>query len=184
LAASLVLSLIEAVDLPQCGQIPEYSCSIVGSPASFHCVEAALPTLEQWADSITAVLDDLGSREAVLLGFHGSFAPAALFAATHPSRTTALVVLEGYASDPTAEWPGGQTPEELRAAVFAMWGTGGLQHMTNPDMPWNEEIQSCQRLPTSMGSGRPGSSNVTLRASCGFPSRATPPPVLESPAAA
>jgi len=27
----------------------------------------ALPTLEQWADSITAVLDDLGSREAVLV---------------------------------------------------------------------------------------------------------------------
>jgi hypothetical protein len=27
----------------------------------------AMPTLEQWADSITAVLDDLGSREAVLL---------------------------------------------------------------------------------------------------------------------
>jgi pimeloyl-ACP methyl ester carboxylesterase len=57
----------------------------------------ALPTLEQWADSITAVLDDLGSREAVLLVFDGAFATAALFAATYPSRTTALVVLEGYA---------------------------------------------------------------------------------------
>ncbi len=31
----------------------------------------ALPTLEQWADSITAVLDDLGSREAVLVAFDG-----------------------------------------------------------------------------------------------------------------
>src|SRR6201999_1694389 len=48
----------------------------------------ALPTLEQWADSITAVLDDLGSREAVLLAVDGAFAPAALFAATYPSRTT------------------------------------------------------------------------------------------------
>ena len=113
-----------------------------GSGASDPVSPGALPTLEQWADSITAVLDDLGSREAVLLGFHGSFAPAALFAATHPSRTTALVVLEGYASDPRAEWPGGQTPEELRAAVFAMWGTGGLQHIWNPDMPWNEEIRA------------------------------------------
>jgi class 3 adenylate cyclase len=98
--------------------------------------------LEQWADSITSVLDDLGSREAVLLGFHGGFAPAALFAATHPSRTTALVVLEGYASDPVAEWPGGQMTEEQRAAVFAMWGTGGLQPIWNPDMPWNEEIRA------------------------------------------
>jgi pimeloyl-ACP methyl ester carboxylesterase len=52
------------------------------------------PTLEQWADSIIAVLDDLGSREAVLLAVASGFAPAALFAATHPSGTTALVVLE------------------------------------------------------------------------------------------
>ncbi|MGO9351052.1 MAG: alpha/beta fold hydrolase, partial [Mycobacterium sp.] len=49
----------------------------------------ALPTLEQWADSITAVLDDLGSREAVLLTIDGAFASGALFAATYPSRTTA-----------------------------------------------------------------------------------------------
>ena len=61
------------------------------------------PTLEQWADSITAVLDDLGSSEAVLVVIVSAFAMAALFAATYPSRTTALVVLEGYA-DPRAPW--------------------------------------------------------------------------------
>src|SRR6476661_10376019 len=33
--------------------------------ASDHITSGALPTLELWADSITAVLDDLGSREAV-----------------------------------------------------------------------------------------------------------------------
>ena len=37
---------------------------------------------------------------------------------------------------------GGTDTEELRAAVFAMWGTGGLQHIWNPDMPWNEEIRA------------------------------------------
>ena len=73
-----------------------------GTGASDPVAPGALPTLEQWADSITAVLDDLGSREAVLLAFDGAFATAALFAATYPSRTTALVVLEGYA-DPIAE---------------------------------------------------------------------------------
>jgi class 3 adenylate cyclase len=113
-----------------------------GSGASDPVSPGALPTLEQWADSITAVLEDLGSREAVLLGVHGAFAPAALFAATHPSRTTALVVAEGYASEPIAEWPGGQMPEVGNAAMFAMWGTGGLQHIWNPDMPWNEEIRA------------------------------------------
>ena len=44
---------------------------------------------------ITAVLDDMGSSEAVLVAIDGALATAALFAATHPSRTTALVALEG-----------------------------------------------------------------------------------------
>jgi class 3 adenylate cyclase len=113
-----------------------------GTGASDPVTQGALPTLEQWADSITAVLDDLGSREAVLVAFDGSFATGALFAATHPSRTAALVVLEGYAlprAETTTEAP---RSEEIIAAVVAMWGTGEIQHMTNPDMPWNEEIRA------------------------------------------
>ncbi len=94
-----------------------------GTGASDPVTPGALPTLEQWADSITAVLDDLGSREAVLLAGVGAVATAALFAATHPSRTTALVVLEGYA-DPMAERTDGLTPDQILAAYVAMWGTG------------------------------------------------------------
>ena len=45
-----------------------------GTGASDPVTPGALPTLEQWADSITAVLDDLGSREAVLLAVAGAFA--------------------------------------------------------------------------------------------------------------
>ena len=86
-----------------------------GTGASDPVTPGALPTLEQWADSITAVLDDLGSREAVLIAIDGAFAPAALFAATHPSRTTALVVLEGYA-DPMAQRTDGLDREETIAA--------------------------------------------------------------------
>ena len=26
--------------------------------------------------------------------------------------------------------------------MVAMWGTGELQHVSNPDMPWNEEIRA------------------------------------------
>ena len=110
----------------------------------------ALPTMEQWADSITAVLDDLGSREAVLLAGVGALATGALFAATHPSRTTALVALEVYA-DPMAQRTDGLAPEEvlgpeeLTAAMAAMFGTGQLYHLLNPDMPWNEEIRATWR---------------------------------------
>ena len=110
-----------------------------GTGASDPVSPGALPTLEQWADSITAVLDDLGSREAVLLAVDGALATAALFAATHPSRTTALVVLEGYAdAGDRTEWVG----DEALAAMVAMWGTGELQHVLNPDMPWNDEIRA------------------------------------------
>src|ERR1700751_2118529 len=94
-----------------------------GTGASDPVTPGAMPTLEQWADSIPAVLVDPGSREAILLAMSGAFAPAALFAATHPSRPTALVALEGYA-DPLAERDGGMEYEEGTAAFIAMWGTG------------------------------------------------------------
>src|SRR6187549_570173 len=44
-----------------------------GTGASDPVTPDALPTLEQWADSITAVLDDLGSTEAVLVAFSAAF---------------------------------------------------------------------------------------------------------------
>ncbi len=125
-----------------------------GTGASDPVTAGALPTMEQWADSITAVLDDLGIRQAVLLAGTGAFAPAALFAATHPSRTTALVALEVNAES------GGSTngelrPEGITAAMAAMWGTGENQHALNPDMPWNEEIRAtwarAERLAASPG---------------------------------
>ena len=47
-----------------------------GTGGSDPVTSGALPTLEQWTDSITAVLDELGSREAVLLAVDGAFAPA------------------------------------------------------------------------------------------------------------
>ena len=109
-----------------------------GTGASDPVTPDALPTLEQWADSITAVLDDLGSSEAVLVAGNAAFAPAALFAATHPSRTTALVVLGGYAD------AGGTAlaRETLRDGWVRHWGDGESLHVSNPDMPWNEEIRA------------------------------------------
>ena len=70
----------------------------------------------------------------------GAVATAALFAATHPSRTTALVVLEGYA-DPPARAPTDLTPRSLLAKFPEPWRTGEFEHASNPDMPWNEEIR-------------------------------------------
>ncbi len=96
-----------------------------GTGASDPVTPGAPPNLEQWADSITAVLDDLKSREAALIAVPGALPAAALFAATHPSRTAALVALEGYA-DPMTERSDVLDPEEVLAAFVGMWGTGGV----------------------------------------------------------
>ena len=137
-----------------------------GTGASDPVTPGALPTLEQWADSITAVLDDLGSREAVLLASHAAFATAALFAATHPTRTTALVVFDGYAD------AGGTrlVQDEIQGSI-AMWGSGDLQHLVNPDMPWNEEIRAAwarlERLaasPKALALVRPLAAEMDVRA--------------------
>jgi class 3 adenylate cyclase len=109
-----------------------------GTGASDPVTPGMLPTLEQWADSITAVLDDLGIREAVLIASNAGFKSAALFAATHPSRTTSLVVLGGFAD-------AGGTPlalDENRDALVRVWGSGKMQQVMNPDMPWNEEVRA------------------------------------------
>jgi class 3 adenylate cyclase len=142
-----------------------------GTGASDPVSPGALPTLEQWADSITAVLDDLQSREAVLIAITGALPAAALFAATHPSRTTALVVLEGNA-DPSSI----PDLEGLHAALIAMWGTGELQRVMNPDMPWNDEVRMTwarmERLAAS-----PGTVALMLRLTAAMDVRAVLPTI-------
>jgi class 3 adenylate cyclase/pimeloyl-ACP methyl ester carboxylesterase len=152
-----------------------------GTGASDPVTPDAPPTLEQWADSITAVLDDLRSREAVLLVFGGALSPAALFAATYPSRTTALVVLEGYANPMTDR--SDEVKQDL-AAMVGMWGTGEVQHVLNPDMPWNEEIRATWARQERL-SGSPGAVALMmpvvgeLNVRAVFPTIRTPTLVLQ-----
>src|SRR6516165_705758 len=53
---------------------------------------AGMPTLEQRADDITAVMDAAGSSRAAIIAWGEGAAIAAMFAATHPDRVTALVL--------------------------------------------------------------------------------------------
>jgi hypothetical protein len=50
-------------------------------------------------------------------------------------------VLEGYAPA-KVERPDGLKQYEIVATAVDMWGTGEIQHVLNPDMPWNEEIRA------------------------------------------
>ncbi len=56
-----------------------------------------VPPLEEWVDDVRVVMDAAGIERAAILGAGEGAMMAALFAATHPERTTALVVVNGTA---------------------------------------------------------------------------------------
>jgi pimeloyl-ACP methyl ester carboxylesterase/DNA-binding CsgD family transcriptional regulator len=87
---------------------------------------ADVPTLEQRMDDVRAVMDAVGSYRAALMGVSEGGAMCALFAATYPQRTTALVIVGGYARRTWApDYPWG-TPSEVHeqwlAEIAAGWG--------------------------------------------------------------
>jgi pimeloyl-ACP methyl ester carboxylesterase len=89
-----------------------------------------IPTLEQRMDDVRAVMDAVGSQRAALFGVSEGGPMAALFAATYPERTIALVLYGSFARSAWApDYPLGRTAEERDARIAAMreaWGTGVL----------------------------------------------------------
>ena len=85
-----------------------------------------LPTLEQRMDDVRCVMEAAGSERAALVGVSEGGPMSALFAATYPERTAALVMFGTYAKRIRAEdYPWAPTAEE-RAHFFeqmrARWG--------------------------------------------------------------
>jgi pimeloyl-ACP methyl ester carboxylesterase/DNA-binding CsgD family transcriptional regulator len=89
--------------------------------------EAGLPTLEERTDDVRAVMDAVGSERAALLGVSEGGTMCALFAATHPERTTALIIIGGYARRLWApDYPWAPAREErLRFVEHVESGWGG-----------------------------------------------------------
>lgn len=87
-----------------------------------------LPTLEERMDDVRAVMDAAGSPRAVLLGTSEAGALNLLFAATHPERTAALILLNSYARLAWSEdYPWGipgDAAEGLLRNVEDGWGKG------------------------------------------------------------
>ena len=86
-------------------------------------------TLEERMDDIPAVMDAVGSERAALIGYSEGGAMAALYAAAHPDRTTALVMYETWVCgllDPEQN-PGGEKWLEVDRQVresIEHWGDG------------------------------------------------------------
>ena len=89
---------------------------------------AAVPTLEQRARDLGAVLDAANGTRTVLFGFSEGGPTAILFAACYPERTRGLV-LYGTASMP----PPTEIAARFRAAV-ASWGQGATLEMLAPSL--------------------------------------------------
>jgi len=85
-----------------------------------------LPDLETRMDDVRAVMDAVGSERAALFGYSEGGPMSALFAATYPERTRALVLYSSYAKRlRTDDYPWAPTWEERVAAaneLEAHWG--------------------------------------------------------------
>jgi len=75
-----------------------------------------LPILEERMDDVRAVMDAVGSERAALMGISEGGAMSALFAATYPERTAALVLYGSFARAGAALL----SPEELDARLEAL----------------------------------------------------------------
>jgi class 3 adenylate cyclase len=99
-----------------------------GTGASDPVPLEALPTWEEWADDALAVLDVVGSERAAVFGTSDGGAVAVLFAATHPDRTSALILANAWARSMRApDYPWGHLDEaavdKFVGVVVAKWGT-------------------------------------------------------------
>lgn len=106
-----------------------------------------LPTLETRMDDVRAVMDAVGSERGALLGHSEGGAMAALFAATYPERTTALVMVGSFARGAWApDYPLGTTDsarERKDEAISESWGvefTRSILRQLGPSIADDEEL--------------------------------------------
>jgi class 3 adenylate cyclase len=110
-----------------------------GSGLSDPIALTELPPLEVWIEEVQAVMDAVGSEQAALLGDGGGGPMAIMFAATHPERVTALVLVNSFARIARSpDYPAGVPPELLERFpgwLKNAWGTGQTLQVAAPSAP-------------------------------------------------
>jgi class 3 adenylate cyclase len=124
-----------------------------GTGASDGVPNNAVPTLEEWTDDLAAVLDAVGSERAALFATLDAGPIAMLYAAMHPERVAALVLLNTGACFLRADdYPNGLTPEEVDVLVSGLregWGTPEFLALTNPSADFEFRRLTAQVLRAS-----------------------------------
>ena len=126
-----------------------------------------LPTLEEQIDDVLAVLAAVGSEQAALFGLSQGGGLATLFAAAHPTRTSALVLFGAYARAMWAEdFSWGRRPDDydnlLRIADEG-WGSGVFLPLVAPSVSGDESFRVWWAKQERL-SGSPGAILAFLRA--------------------
>src|SRR5438874_7447011 len=101
------------------------------------------PSLEQRMDDVCAVMDDIGSQRAVIVGFSEGGAMSVLFAATYPERVAQLVLFGSFAAASTFR-PG--NPEERIARIVKSWGTAEMMKTVIPSQTSQDAINQFAKL--------------------------------------
>ncbi|MFE3290655.1 adenylate/guanylate cyclase domain-containing protein [Rhodococcus sp. NPDC059234] len=112
-----------------------------------------IPTLEQQADDVLAVMDEVGMRAATMVGIGSTCGPLALIAARAPDRVTGLVLQQPFVEGVLREGPdlphGWDRASRDRfvdgwRAVYENWGSGQLMSMWDPteDSPFNRRLMA------------------------------------------
>ena len=113
-----------------------------GSSAPLPATEARLA--ETIVEDMVSVMDAAGCARAALLALGPSGAP--LFAASHPERTAALVLVNSTVRTLHDDnYPDGLTAEALEALLTLLrgqWGTGEAVEMFAPSMTSNARFRA------------------------------------------
>jgi pimeloyl-ACP methyl ester carboxylesterase len=112
------------------------------------------PSLEQRMDDVRAVMDQIDSQRAVIIGFSEGSAMSALFAATYPERVVQLILFGGFAFPTFLS----NDLEQRVARIVKAWGTGEIMKTVIPSQVANQNALSqfakLERLSASPGGVR------------------------------
>ncbi|MDX1468878.1 MAG: adenylate/guanylate cyclase domain-containing protein [Acidimicrobiia bacterium] len=89
-----------------------------GTGMSDRVPDTELPSLEDRMDDVRAVMDEVGSERAILMGHSEGGNMATLFAATYPERTEGLILIGTYAKRVWSEdYPWAPKPADREAEI-------------------------------------------------------------------
>ena len=87
---------------------------------------ASVPLLEDLMDDVSAIMEAIGSKRAVLVGISEGAPMSALFAATYPERVSHLVLWSGFARFTNTSDFSLMFPEEVVFRLVKHYGTGAF----------------------------------------------------------